>query len=175
MTRFAKTALAAALLLSPSALAVSHASDYTLEIFATDSKTYYYVAEQGGATARETGAWSSEDESAFLKGDYVRALIDQRVADLPQGDGEPVFGFSAFGVSFSLDAADLGHSDNAQIRIKAGDKETIVNANDRYDGHDEAHIRIVGADQEDVLDFIEDAELDVEVRNRMRATLGLED
>jgi hypothetical protein len=81
------------------------------------------------------------------------------------------------GVDLQINAEEgEGETGRANVSINAGDHSVVVNADEGGPGEadDRAYVRITGADQDAVRDFINDAEeLSADVKAEMLAELGI--
>ena len=145
---------------------------YTLEIRATEGEQTYLVIAPDG---RVVGARSAEGASALMNGDRARELAGDPP---PQGETPPeVMSMRFPGVDMQINADEgEGETGRANVSINAGEHSVIVNADEGGPGEadDRAYVRITGADEDAVRDFINDAEeLSAEVKAEMLGELGL--
>lgn len=144
------------------------AGEYTLEIRAADDVQVFLITKPDGGTvaSRATGG-----VSALMDADEARAFTV-----MPEGQATPpeVMSLRLPGFEIAINAdGDSESTENAQVSVNAGGRQVEVNASDNGD-NDRAHVRITGASEADVRDFIADAEeLSPETRAEMLAALGL--
>ncbi len=146
---------------------------YILEVRATSGEQTYLVTAPDG---RVVGARAAEGASALMDSDRARGLAGDPP---PQGDMPPeVMSLRFPGVDLQINAEGDGDDKNgrAAVSINAGDHNVIVHADEGGPGEadDRVYVRITGADQNAVRDFIEDAEeLSPQVKAEMLAELGI--
>jgi hypothetical protein len=146
---------------------------YILEVRATSGEQTYLVTAPDG---RVVGARAAEGASALMDGDRARGLAGDPP---PQGDTPPeVMSLRFPGVDLQINAEGDGNDENgrASVSVNAGDHSVVVNADEGGPGEadDRAYVRITGADEDAVRDFINDAEeLSPEVKTEMFAELGI--
>jgi hypothetical protein len=147
---------------------------YTLEVRATGAEQTYLVTAPDG---RVVGARAAEGASALMNSDRARALAGDPP---PQGDPPPeVMSLRFPGVDMQISAEESGadgDSGRANVSIGAGGHNIVVHADEGGPGEadDRAYVRITGADEGTVRDFISDAEeLSPQVKAEMFAELGL--
>ncbi|HYD88841.1 MAG TPA: hypothetical protein VEA80_15310 [Vitreimonas sp.] len=150
------------------------AEGYTMEIRASSvEQTYIIVAPDG----RTVGARAAEGASALMDANRAQALF----ADPPpEGEEMPeTFSMRLPGFSMSVAGTDEeGHGENGRVNINIGGdgQNVVVRADEGGPGEedDRAYVRITGADDEAVRDFIDEQEdLSAEVKAEMRTALGL--
>jgi hypothetical protein len=146
---------------------------YILEVRATSGEQTYLVTAPDG---RVVGARAAEGASALMNGDRARALAGDPP---PQGDTPPeVMSLRLPGLDMQISAEGEGKEENgrAAVSINAGDHSVVVHADEGGPGEadDRAFVRITGADQDAVRDFINDAEeLSPQVKAEMLAELNI--
>jgi hypothetical protein len=145
---------------------------YTLEVRATQGEQTYLVIAPDG---RVVGARAAEGASALMNGDRARELAGDPP---PQGDTPPeVMSLRLPGINMQINADEgEGETGRANVSINAGEHSVIVHADEGGPGEadDRAYVRITGADQDAVRDFINDAEeLSPQVKAEMLAELGI--
>lgn len=152
------------------------ASGYTMEIRASSvEQTYIIVAPDG----RTVGARAASGASALMNEQRAQAMF----ADPPpEGEDMPeVFSIRLPGFSMSVAGTeDEGSSEheNGRVNLSIGGagENVIVRADEGGPGEedDRAYVRITGADEDGVREFISEQEdLSAEVKEQMRAALGL--
>jgi hypothetical protein len=147
---------------------------YTLEVRATEGQQTYLVTAPNG---RVVGARAAEGASALMNNDSARALTGDPP---PQGELPPeVMSLRLPGLDMQINAEedDTG-GDNGRVALSIGGegRNIVVNADEGGPGEadDRAYVRITGADESTVRDFIADAEeLSPDVKAEMLAELGL--
>lgn len=154
----------------------SSASDgYTLEIRAgAEEQSFLVIAPDG----RVVGARAAEGASALMDASRARALAGEPP---PQGEAPPeVLSLRVPGFELSIGAEeDDAAGDQGRVRLSMGreGQRIEVNADEGGPGEadDRAYVRVTGADEEAVRDFIANAdELSPSVQARMLSELGLE-
>ena len=146
---------------------------YTLEVRATEGEQTYLVIAPDG---RVVGARAAEGASALMNSDRARELAGDPP---PQGETPPeVMSLRFPGVDMQINAEgdDTKENGRAAVSINAGDHSVVVNADEGGPGEadDRAYVRITGADEDTVRDFINDAEeLSADVKAEMFAELGI--
>lgn len=147
---------------------------YTLEVRATAGEQTYFVT---GPDGRVVGARAAEGASALMNSDRARALAGDPP---PQGDTPPeVMSLRLPGMSMQINAEpDDANGDNGRVALQLGSegRNIVVHADEGGPGEDDdrAYVRITGADEDAVRDFIRDAEeLSPRVKDAMLAELGL--
>jgi hypothetical protein len=180
MRRFAMIAFAALTVWGCDAATVTdpagetaESGGYTLEIRAGEgAQTFLIVAPDG----RTIGARSAEGASALMDSERARALF----ADPPpQEEVSEVMGLRLPGFEMSVGGGgEDENGENGQVRLSlGGDGQTVVvNADEGGPGEadDRAYVRITGADEDAVREFIASADtLSPSVQAEMLAALGL--
>lgn len=153
----------------------SSPSGYTMEVRASGAEQTYIVIAPDGTTVAGRAA---DGASALMDSERAQALAANPP---PEGEDLPeVFSMRLPGFSMSVGGTeDAGGGENGQVNISigAGDGERItVRADEGGPGEadDRAYVRITGADEDSVREFIEEAdELSPEVKTEMRTALGL--
>lgn len=147
---------------------------YTLEVRATSGEQTYLITAPDG---RVVGARAAEGASALMNGDRARALAGDPP---PQGEAPPeVMSLRLPGVNMQINAEpDDTKGDNGRVALSVGaeGRNIVVHADEGGPGEadDRAYVRITGADEAAVRDFVQDAEeLSPQVRAAMLAELGL--
>ncbi len=146
---------------------------YTLEIRAGEGEQTFLIAAPDGRTV---GARSAEGASALMDAGRARALFDDPP---PQEEFSEVMGLRLPGFEMSVGGGNEDEKgENGQVRLSmGGDGQTVVvNANEGGPGEadDRAYIRITGADEDAVRQFIIEADtLSPSVQAEMLAALGL--
>lgn len=149
---------------------------YTLEIRASELEQTYLVTAPDGRVA---GARAAEGVSALMDSSRARALAGEAP---PQGEEVPeVMNLRVPGFEMSIGATEEnadGERGRVALSIGGPDGQRIeVDANEGGPGgaDDRANVRITGADEEAVRQFISRAdELSPAVQAQMLAELGLE-
>jgi hypothetical protein len=149
---------------------------YTLEIRASEIEQTYVVTAPDG---RVVAARAAEGASALMDSARARALAGETQ---PQGEPVPeVMSLRVPGFEMSIGATEEGaDGERGRVALSIGgsDGQRIeVDANEGGPGgaDDRAHVRITGADEEAVRQFISRAdELSPAVQAQMLAELGLE-
>jgi hypothetical protein len=149
---------------------------YTLEVRVDEgAQTYLVVAPDG----RIVGGRAADGASALMDSDRARALAAESP---PQGEDLPEvisMRFPGFEMSISGDEEDK-NGDRGQVRMSVGGAEghnITVNADEGGpgDADDRAYVRITGADEDAVREFISEADaLSPAVQAQMLAELGLD-
>lgn len=145
---------------------------YTLEVRATEGEQTYLVIAPDG---RVVGARAAEGASALMNGDRARELAGDPP---PQSETPPeVMSLRLPGIDMQVNADEgEGESGRANVSINAGEHSVIVNADEGGPGEadDRAFVRITGADEDAVRDFVNDAEeLSPQVKAEMLTELGI--
>lgn len=149
------------------------ADGYVMEIRATqDVQTYLVTAPDG----RIVGGRAAAGQSAML--DATRA---QSLAAEPPPIGEPapeVMSLRLPGFEMTVGGTDDDENgDNGSVNLSIGGEQRVeVRADEGGPGEadDVAYVRITGADEEAVRDFVNDAEeLSAETKAEMLSALGL--
>jgi hypothetical protein len=153
------------------------ADGYTMEIRADASQQTYLIV---GPDGRTVGARAAEGASAVMDSARAQALV----GDPPPRSGEDapeVLSLRVPGFEMSVRGTDDGTTEeNGQVQLSIGGgdgQHIIVDADEGGPGEadDRAYVRITGADEDAVRDFINDAEeLSAEVKAQMLAELGLQ-
>jgi hypothetical protein len=149
------------------------ASGYTLEVRATNGEQTYLVTAPDG---RVVGARAAEGASALMDGDRARALAGDPP---PQGEPPPeVMSLRLPGVDMQINAEGDDDKENGRVAMSIGAEghNIVVNADEGGPGEedDRAYVRITGADEDAVRDFINDAdELSSDVKVQMLSELGI--
>lgn len=153
----------------------SSGGGYTLEVRAGEGQQTYLILAPDGRTI---GAHAAEGVSALIDGGRARALAQ---TPPPQSDEAPeVMSLRVPGFQMTIAGTeDDANGENGQVRMSfGGDGQNIVVHADEGgpgDADDRAYVRITGADEDAVRDFINDAdELSPEVKAQMLAELGLQ-
>jgi hypothetical protein len=151
------------------------ASGYTIEIRATEAEQTYLVTAPDGRTV---GARAAEGASALMDATRVRALVSEPA---PAGEEIPeVMALRVPGFEMSIGGTEddaNGGRGRVALSIDGGAQNIEVNADEGGPGEadDRAYVRITGADEEAVRDFIAKAdELSPAVQAQMLAELGLD-
>jgi hypothetical protein len=152
--------------------AASGEGGYTLEVRATGAEQTFLVTTPDG---RVVGARAAEGASALMNGDRARELAGDPP---PQGETPPeVMSLRFPGLDMQINAEeDTGENGRASVSINADGQNIVVNADEGGPGEadDRAHVRISGANEETVRNFINDAEeLSPNVKAEMFAELGI--
>jgi hypothetical protein len=150
------------------------AEGYTIEIRATEAEQTYLVTAPDGRTV---GARAAEGASALMDATRARALVSERPPtdeDVPE-----VMALRLPGFELSVGAAEDAEGERGRVAlsIDGGAQDIEVNADEGGpgEGDDRAYVRITGADEETVRDFIAKAdELSPAVQAQMLAELGLD-
>lgn len=149
---------------------------YTMEIRASEAQQAYIVIAPDGRTV---GARAVGDISALMDNDRVQSLLSE-----PPPVGEDAvevmsLRMPGFNLSIGADGEDAsGENGRVNIAMGAGEGQQItVNADEGGPGEadDRAFVRITGADEQAVREFIAEADkLSPEVRTQMLTGIGLE-
>lgn len=155
-------------------LAGGEASGYTMEIRASSIEQTYLITTPDGRTV---GARAAEGASALMDGSRAQSLAAEAP---PQGEALPeVMSLRVPGFEMSIGGVeDEVSGERGQVRISMGaDGQHIsVNADEGGpgDADDRAIVRITGADEAGVREFIAEAdELSPAVQAEMLTELGL--
>jgi len=147
---------------------------YTLEVRASELDQTYLVTTPDG---RVVGGRAAEGASALMNSESARGLAGDPP---PMGEPPPeVMSLRLPGLSMQINAeGDRANGENgrAAVSISAEGQNITVNADEGGPGEadDRAYVRITGADEDAVRDFINDAEeLSAEVKAEMLAELGI--
>ncbi|HRK63092.1 MAG TPA: hypothetical protein PLN53_01795 [Terricaulis sp.] len=146
------------------------AGGYTLEVRADQSTQVFLVT---GPDGRSVAGRAADGVSGIMDTEAARAFTV-----MPEGE-EPLpevmaLRFPGFDLSVSGEG-DASNAEGARVSINAGGRTVEVNAREDSEGVNErAHVRITGASEADVRDFISDAdELSPETQAQMLTALGL--
>lgn len=145
---------------------------YTLEVRATEGEQTYLVTAPDG---RVVGARAAEGASALMNNDRARALAGDPP---PQGETPPeVMSLRFPGLEMQINAEEgEGETGRANVSINADGQNIVVNADEGGPGEadDRAYVRITGANEDSVRNFINDAEeLSADVKAEMFTALGI--
>lgn len=150
------------------------AEGYTLEIRATSATQSYVVIAPDGRTV---GARAADGASALMDGARAQALVAEPPpagADVPEVMSLRLPGFQMAIGGTEEDA----NGENGSVSLSIGGQQNVVvraNEGGPGDEDDVAYVRITGASEESVRDFINDAEeLSPEVKTQMLTELGLQ-
>jgi len=144
------------------------AGGYTLEVRADRDVHVFLVTRPDGTSV---AARATEGVSGLMEADAARAFTVLPV----EGEDPPpeVLTFRVPGFDLSVSAAEGADAESARVSINAGGRKVEVDARDSG-GNDRAHVRISGASEADVREFVTDAEeLSAETQAEMLAALGL--
>lgn len=149
---------------------------YTLEIRADAAQQTYLVTTPDGRTV---GARAAEGASALMDTTRAQALAGEPP---PQGGEElpEVVSMRLPGFEMSVSGNDedqSGENGRVALSIGGGEQNIVVHADEGGPGEadDTAYIRITGADEAAVRDFVRDAEeLSPEVKTELLAALNLQ-
>ncbi len=150
------------------------AGGYTIEIRASASDQTFLVTAPDG---RVVGARAAEGASMLMENDRAMAL-----AGAPPTQGEPppeVVSLRVPGFNLRIGGVDEnadGESGQVAISMGANGQNIEINADEGGpgDADDRAHVRIIGADEQAVREFIAEAdELSPSVQAQMLAGLGI--
>ncbi|MGH6952285.1 MAG: hypothetical protein ACREH4_15590 [Vitreimonas sp.] len=148
---------------------------YTMVIRATGQEQTYLITAPDGRTV---GARAAEGASALMDGARAQTLIGEpppRMEEVPE-----VMSLRLPGFEMSVGGTEgEGGDDNGQVKLSMGEgrQRIEVHADEGGPGEadDRAFVRITGADEEAVREFVADAEeLSPEVRTQMLSGLGLQ-
>lgn len=148
---------------------------YTLEIRATEGEQTYLITTPDG---RVVGARAAEDASALMDAERALALAGDPP---PQGETPPEvmsLRLPGFDMQINAEEDDAG-GENGRVALSIGreGQTIVVNADEGGPGEadDRAYVRITGASEDAVRDFINDAEeLAPSVKAEMLAELGID-
>jgi hypothetical protein len=148
---------------------------YTMVIRATEGEQTYLIT---GPDGRTVGARAAEGASALMDAPRAQALIGEpppRMEDVPEVMSLRLPGFE---MSIGGTEGETG-DDSGQVKLSIGEgnQRVEVRADEGGPGEadDRAFVRITGADEEAVREFIAEAdELSPEVKTQMLAGLGLQ-
>ncbi len=151
------------------------AEGYTMVIRATEGEQTYLIT---GPDGRTVGARAAEGASALMDAARAQSLMGEpppRMEEVPEVMSMRLPGFE-MSVGGTEDGAE---GDNGQVKLSIGhgQQRVEVNADEGGPGEadDRAFVRITGADEEAVREFIADAEeLSPDVKTQMLAGLGLQ-
>lgn len=154
--------------------ATAAADGYTMEIRATEASQDYVIVAPDGRTV---GARAADGASALMDTARAQALVAEpppEGADVPE-----VFSVRLPGFEMAVSGTEENaNGDNGAVNLRiGGEQNVIVRANEGGpgDADDTAFVRITGADEQSVRDFINDAEeLSPEVKTQMLTELGLQ-
>jgi hypothetical protein len=153
--------------------AASAASGYTIEIRALENTQSYIVTAPDG---RVVGARAAEGASALMETSRAQALAGEPP---PAGEDVPeVLSLRVPGFDMSIGATEENaDGEHGSVNLQIGGEQNItVRANEGGPGEadDTAFVRITGADEQAVRDFINDADdLSPDVKTQMLAALNL--
>jgi len=153
------------------------ADGYTMEVRANaHQQTYLIVTPEG----RTVGAQAAEGASALMDATRAQALFSEPPPRSSSEDVPEVFSLRLPGFDMSVRGRDDDTTEeNGQVQLSIGGgngQQITVDADEGGPGEadDRAYVRITGADEEAVRDFINDAEeLSAEVKTQMLAELGI--
>jgi hypothetical protein len=151
-------------------------SGYTLVVRADENAQVYLVAHADGAI---TGARVTGGASELLDQRDARTLLGEPLAFADGAEPPEQVAVNLPGFQLSVRADEDGaSSDNAHVNINVGGKRVEVNAQDN-DGdagaHEQARVRVTGADAQEARDFIAKAEgVSDAVQAEMLEVLGLD-
>ena len=154
--------------------AAAASEGYTMVIRATAGEQTYLIT---GPDGRTVGARAAEGASALMDASRAQSLIGEpppRMEEVPE-----VMSLRLPGFDMSVGGREGEREDSGQVKLSIGEgnQRVEVNADEGGPGEadDRAFVRISGADEEAVREFIADAEeLAPEVRTQMLAGLGLQ-
>lgn len=154
----------------------SESGGYSMEIRAGETEQTYLVIAPDGRTV---GARAAEGASALMDNDRARSLAS---APPPEGEETPeVMALRLPGFEMSIGGSETtADGENGRVNIALGGREgqrIEVRADEGGpgDADDRAFVRITGADEEAVREFIAEADqLSPAVQAQMLAELGLE-
>ena len=156
--------------------ASSSSGGYTLEIRADAAQQTYLITTPDGRTV---GARAAEVASALMDTSRAQALAGEPP---PQGSEElpEVVAMRLPGFEMSVSGNDedkSGENGRVALSIGGGEQNIVVHADEGGPGEadDTAYVRITGADEAAVRDFVRDAEeLSPEVKTELLAALSLQ-
>jgi len=158
----------------PGEQASADTDGYTLEIRATATEQTYLILTPDGRTV---GARAAEGASALMESGRAQALA---ATPPPEGEEAPeVMSLRIPGFQMSVAGVDENaEGEQGQVRMTFGSEgqNIVVNADEGGpgDADDRAYVRISGADEQAVRDFINEAEeLSPDVKTQVLAELGL--
>lgn len=150
------------------------AGGYTLEVRATQAEQTYLITAPDG---RVIGARAAEGASALMDGQRAQRLASDPP---PQGETPPeVMSLRLPGFEMQINAKEddaNGESGRVALSLGGNGHNIVVHADEGGPGgaDDRAYVRITGADEAAVRDFINDAEeLSADVKAQMFAALGI--
>jgi hypothetical protein len=159
---------------SPGVPAGDGQAGYTLEVRAGALEQTYLVTAPDG---RVVGARAAEGASALMNADSARAVAAEPP---PMGEAPPeIMSLRLPGLEMQINAEqDDANGDSGRVALSLGGegRNIVVNADEGGPGEadDRAYVRITGADESAVRDFIQDAEeLSPEVKAQVLAELGI--
>ena len=154
---------------------------YTMEVRANANQQTYLISAPDG---RIVGAQSAEEASALMDTSRARTLMAEpppRMEDVPNVMSLRLPGFDmSIGGEDNGENGDSKDDDHGQVHLSIGSvhgQHVEVRADEGGPGDedDRAFVRITGANEEAVRDFLDDAEdLSPEVKRQMLAGLGLQ-
>lgn len=150
-------------------------SGYTMEIRASEVEQAYIVIAPDG---RRVGARAVGEISALMDDDRVQSLLGE--APPVNEDAQEVMSLRVPGFNLSIGGeSEDASGENGQVHINMGGdgQQITINADEGGpgEGDDRAFVRITGADEQAVREFIAEADkLSPEVRTQMLAGIGLE-
>jgi hypothetical protein len=156
--------------------AAAPAEGYTMVIRATSGEQTYLITSPDGRTV---GARAAEGASMLMDAGRAQSLIGEPpppMEDVPEVMSLRLPGFEMSIGGTEGQGGEDGDSGQVKLSIGGGDQRVEVNADEGGPGEadDRAFVRITGADEEAVREFIADAEeLSPEVKTQMLAGLGL--
>lgn len=147
---------------------------YIMEVRASSAEQTYLITTPDGRTV---GARAADGASAMMNEARAQALAANPP---PEGEELPeVMSLRLPGFSMSIAGHDNdGETENSRVNLSIGaGRETVVVRADEGgpgDADDRAYVRISGADEDGVREFIEEQEeLSPEVKAQLRAALGI--
>jgi hypothetical protein len=150
---------------------------YTMIVRASDMEQTYLITAPDGRTV---GARAAEGASALMDSNRAQALIGEPPPRMSE-EAPEVMSLRVPGFEMSISGTDEGEGEdeNGQVKLSigAGRERVEVQADEGGPGEDDdrAFVRITGADEESVREFIDGAEeLSPEVKAQMLAGLGLQ-
>lgn len=177
-----KPLIAAAILIAPVAAcaepareAAAPAEGYTLEIVGHDRGAVHYVRGEDGRAAAMLTQDRDPDAARLLEGRAAERAFRDAMAeiDLPAGEPRDVQ-IKLFGQSFAANG-DRDGDGHVRMNLNLPDgRQIAINAGDRGDGGDNAHVVIAGWETKDVADYIDDIDsAPAALREEMKDSLGL--
>lgn len=148
---------------------------YTMVIRATAGEQTYLITAPDGRTV---GARAAEGASALMESSRAQSLIGEPAPRMEEVPEVMALRLPGFEMSIGGTEGEAGE-DSGQVKLSIGDgaQRVEVNADEGGPGEadDRAFVRITGADEEAVREFIAEAdELSPDVRTQMLAGLGLQ-